>query len=360
MIHIAIGTKAQFIKMAPIMRRLVQEGVDFNLIDLAQHPEISARLREEFEIKPPDVRLQDIDISTLSQGLKWLSKFFYKGLNKRWLKEKIFKGEGGVCLIHGDTASTLLALYLAKRVGVKVAHIEAGLRSYNYLEPFPEEIIRLIAMRFSDLLFAPSRWAYQNLEKLGLKEKAILLSTNTSMESTFFSLNKQVNLNLNFEKYALITVHRMENIFCRKRLSFVMEVIKKIVKKLPLVFIQHQPTLKQLNKFNFSAELDSLDNLHIEKILSHAHFIHLISRSEFVVTDGGSIQEECYYLDKPCLLLRNLTERIEGLGENVILSKFSERNLDMFLEKYKEFRHKRPLEVKSPAKEIIEVIKKFV
>jgi len=360
MIYVVMGTKAQFIKMAPVIKRLEEENVEYILVDLGQHLKISSRLRKELGIKAPDVVLGKEDINQISKGMRWMIEVFIKGLSKKWISKNIFNAGSGVCLIHGDTASTLVALYLAKRLGLKVAHVEAGLRSWHLWEPFPEEIIRVFVMHLSDILFAPSRWAYDNLVTMGLGEKAILLPANTSLESTLWSLKKKVEWGGIPDNYALITAHRMENIFSKKRLQFIVNVIKKVTDILPAVFIHHNPTLVQLQKHRFLSQIEALPNIYIQGLTSHAHFIHLIARSEFVVTDGGSIQEECYYLNKPCLLLRNCTERIEGLGENVILSKFSERNLDMFLKKYKEFRHKRPLEVKSPAKEIIKVIKKFV
>ena len=360
MIYVVMGTKAQFIKMAPVIKRLEEENVEYILVDLGQHLKISSRLRKELGIKAPDVVLGKEDINQISKGMRWMIEVFIKGLSKKWISKNIFNAGNGVCLIHGDTASTLVALYLAKRQGLKVAHVEAGLRSWHLWEPFPEEIIRVFVMHLSDILFAPSRWAYDNLVTMGLGEKAILLPANTSLESTLWSLKKKVEWGGIPDNYALITAHRMENIFSKKRLQFIVNVIKKVTSILPAVFIHHNPTLVQLQKHRFLSQIEALPNIYIQGLTSHAHFIHLIARSEFVVTDGGSIQEECYYLNKPCLLLRNCTERIEGLGENVILSKFSERNLDMFLKKYKEFRHKRPLEVKSPAKEIIKVIKKFV
>ena len=360
MIYVVMGTKAQFIKMAPVIKRLEEENVEYILVDLGQHLKISSRLRKELGIKAPDVVLGKEDINQISKGMRWMIEVFIKGLSKKWISRNIFNAGSGICLIHGDTASTLVALYLAKRLGLKVAHVEAGLRSWHLWEPFPEEIIRVFVMHLSDILFAPSRWAYDNLVTMGLGEKAILLPANTSLESTLWSLKKKVEWGGIPDNYALITAHRMENIFSKKRLQFIVNVIKKVTDILPAVFIHHNPTLVQLQKHRFLSQIEALPNIYIQGLTSHAHFIHLIARSEFVVTDGGSIQEECYYLNKPCLLLRNCTERIEGLGENVILSKFSERNLDMFLKKYKEFRHKRPLEVKSPAKEIIKVIKKFV
>lgn len=339
MIHILVGTKAQVIKLMPVINQLKQKDIPFNLIDLGQHSLITKELREEFKIEEPRFYLsKGSNISTLKQGLIWLLRICLKGLSSSWVREKMFKNMDGICLIHGDTASTLIGLCLAKRAHLKVAHIEAGLRSFCWHEPFPEEIIRVITMRLSDILFAPSKWAFDNLVKMGLKEKAVLISANTSLESTLYSLSKKIDLGLPLGKFALFTVHRMENIFSRGRLEFIINLISKISDKLPVVFIQHPPTIHQLKRHKLQEKLYKQKNIYFYTILSHAHFINLLNSCEFVVTDGGSIQEESFYLGKPCLLLRRRTERKEGLGENVVLSDFRERRIDYFVDHYAEFK----------------------
>ena len=342
MIHVAIGTKAQFIKMAPIILALQQKAAAFNLIDLGQHSMITRDLRDEFNLKSPDVTLSSgKNVSRLGQGIRWLSGFFIKGLNHNWVKQHVFLNRPGVCLIHGDTVSTLIALYLAKRAGLTVAHVEAGLRSFNIFEPFPEELVRLLAMRFADILYAPSAWARDNLVKMGYGRKTVLISSNTSMEAVFSSLSKSVDLGLGLKNYALVTVHRMENIFSRQRLEFVLTLIERIARDIPVVFVQHPPTVNQMVKFGLQQRLERLRDVTLSHILSHAQFIHLLNRCEFVVTDGGSIQEESYYLGKPCLLLRKKTERMEGIGRNVVLGECTLEAAERFIREYPHLSHAR-------------------
>lgn len=362
MIHILIGTKAQAIKLMPVINQLKQKSIPFNLIDLGQHSLITQELRQEFEIGEPQFYLsKGSNISTLKEGLIWLLRIGLKGISSSWVREEMFQNKDGICLIHGDTASTLIGLYLAKRAHLKVAHLEAGLRSFCWYEPFPEEIIRVIAMKFSDILFAPSQWAFANLVKMGLKEKAVLISANTSLESTFYSLNKKLDLGLNLERFALVTAHRMENIFSKKRLDFIINIISRTSQELPVVFVRHPPTMAQLKKFRFPEKLNKIKNIYFLKILSHAHFISLLKGCEFVVTDGGTIQEEAYYLGKPCLLLRCHTERDEGIGENALLSQLDKEKIDYFLNHYSEFNRPSNLAAKScPSQEIIEYLKMYV
>ena len=185
MIHIIIGTKAQLIKMVPILKGLKEKGIGFNLIDLGQHSLITQDLREEFDLDEPDYFLfKGTNIATVKQAVFWITKIFFRSLSASWIKKELFLNKGGICLIHGDTLSTLIGLYLAKRAKLKIAHIEAGLRSFCWREPFPEEIFRIISMKFSDILFAPSEWAFNNLENMGFKNKAILVPGNTGGKLT--------------------------------------------------------------------------------------------------------------------------------------------------------------------------------
>lgn len=335
MIHIAIGTKAQFIKMAPIMVALKKRATDFNLIDLGQHAKITQNLREEFELKRPDVTLASgKNVARIGQAVRWIAMLLIKGLRRSWVKEHVFRNRSGVCLIHGDTVSTLIALFLAKRAGLKVAHVEAGLRSFNILEPFPEELVRLVTMRYADILFAPSAWARNNLRKMGLGSKTVSVSSNTSLEAVFSSLSKAISSGHDLKIYALVTVHRIENIFSRPRLEFVLALIERISRDMPVVFVQHPPTVNQMVKFGLQKSLERLPNVRLSNILSHAHFIQLLDKCEFVVTDGGSIQEESYYLGKPCLLLRKKTERMEGIGDNVVLGECKLDSAELFIREY--------------------------
>ena len=338
MIHIAIGTKAQLIKMAPVILLLKERRVEYNLIDLGQHSLISRDLRDEFGLDEPGVSLsRGRNVSTIVQGIRWLAGIFFKSLSSSWIKKNVFLDRGGICLIHGDTVSTLLGLYLAKRGGVKVAHVEAGLRSFCWSEPFPEEIIRIIAMRFSDLLFAPSQWAFDNLSRMGLRDKSVLIPGNTGYETARISLSKEAKGVPEIRDFCLVTFHRMENIYSRRRLLFIMDLIEKIGLELPVVFVQHGSTISQLRKHGLLVRLEHMKNVSYFKIVSHGCFVHLLNASRFVITDGGTIQEEAYYLGKPCLLLRKYTERDEGLDGNVVLSRFDKEKISNFVEHYREF-----------------------
>ncbi len=360
MIHIFIGTKAQYIKTAPVLRLLDKEGIAYNLVDSGQHAQITRQLREELGLREPDIFIGGAgDISKIHEAAFW---FFKNSLLALFFPKKVFNsvfnGRKGICIIHGDTLSTLLSLFMAKRAGLKVGHIEAGLRSFNWFNPFPEEIVRVISMHFSDILFAPSDWAFSNLLKMKLKGRAINLKNNINYESLLFSLSKvrQADKNIN---YCLVTIHRTETILVRRRLNFVVKLLLDLAKERMVLFVVHKPTKIALEKFGLFGLLKN-DNIELLEIMPHADFIQKLKGAEFIITDGGSIQEESFYLGIPCLLMRRKTERREGLGENVFLCGFCEKKALNFLREFKKYRTNQVvLSSEQPSKIIFREISSF-
>ena len=156
MIHVLIGTKAQYIKTAPLLRLMDEEGVSYRLVDTGQHAAISATMRANLDIREPDVFIGgQRDVTTIPQAIVWAARLGMRLFSKAKLRDEIFAGQAGVCVVHGDTPSTLITAAMAKRAGLALAHLESGVRSHRLTHPFPEEIIRLLVMRMGTLLFAP-------------------------------------------------------------------------------------------------------------------------------------------------------------------------------------------------------------
>lgn len=356
MIHIVIGTKAQYIKTAPLIRQLDAQGISYNLIDTGQHAQLSENLRKELLIRVPDFCLRKgPDITTVPQVCCWCIRYVLLAyIYPNWVLRHIFKNQKGICVTHGDTPSTLLSIVLARRAGLKVAHIEAGLRSFSYSNPFPEEIIRVITMRSADLLFTPSDWACANVQKMRVKGKVVNLGVNTNIESTYYAISKESTLDVPFNNYIVATIHRVETILNSKRMNYITDLLARISKSKPVVFVLHKPTIVQLKKFQLYKKLERLENIWLLPLLKHTDFIHLINNADYIITDGGSIQEESYYLDIPCLVIRKKTERREGLGSNVCLAEFSDQKIRYFLDNYLSFKHNNANLLNStPSKEIV-------
>jgi UDP-N-acetylglucosamine 2-epimerase len=179
-LHVFLGTKAQYIKTAPLLRLMDERAVDYRLIDSGQHAALSAGLRRELGVRDPDhVMGGSRDVDTIAQALRWSAGLGAQLRSASTLREEVFGGDGGICVVHGDTPSTFLSALMAKRAGLRTAHLEAGLRSRRLLHPFPEELIRLAVMRASDLLFAPDEQAVLNLRELRLRGEVLPVSANT-------------------------------------------------------------------------------------------------------------------------------------------------------------------------------------
>ena len=336
MIDVFIGTKAQYIKTAPLLRLLTERGIPYHLIDSGQHAKTAADLREFLRVKEPDAALQDEgNIKTIWQAFRWLARNVLLTIfAPHVLREVLFSPGPGPCIIHGDTPSTLLGLIMAKRVGKKIIHLEAGLRSFNLLRPFPEELIRIICMKLSDVLFAPSEWAEENLCKMKVRGLIYNIGQNTNVEAMYYALERGNRAAVPSESYCVVTFHRVETIMNRKRVRFMLDVIKHISETTQVIFVQHDPTEKKLVDFGLLDELVAKSRITLLPLQAHADFLNLIDHAEFIISDGGSIQEECAYLDKPCLVMRCETERLEGLDGVVRLSKFDWDEVTNFVQTY--------------------------
>jgi len=358
MIHVVLGTKAQLIKMAPVMACLESQGIPYNFIFTGQHKETIDQLLGNFGIKKPDYLLYDgREITGAAQTGAWSVKVLLTTFRRR---RHIFNNDkNGIILVHGDTLSTLLGAIMGKAAKLYVGHVESGLRSFNLLHPFPEELTRVAVFRLADYYFCPGGWAMGNVAKY----KGVKIDTveNTLLDSLRLAVEKQhtVDVPIPQEQYCVVTVHRFENIFKQDALGRIVSILERIARKLRILFILHPPTKQQLEKFDFAARLASNENIELRPRYDYFEFIKLITHSEFVLSDGGSNQEECYYLGKACLLLRNKTERKEGLGRNVVLSGFNLDCIDDFVENYASYKCAGVETSVSPSARIVDSIRRF-
>ncbi|MFZ5560656.1 MAG: UDP-N-acetylglucosamine 2-epimerase [Pseudomonadota bacterium] len=319
-IHVFIGTKAQLIKMGPVMRLLQDRGISYRFIHSGQHQETMQDLIANFGIKSPDVILHTgRDITGIVQMLLWAAKILFRGFFKpAWLWGS---REKGYVLNHGDTFSTLLGTLLARLHGHQAVHVESGLRSFNFFHPFPEEITRVITMRLSTLAFAPGDWAAANLQKTGCE--VVNTQENTLLDSTRLHLAVAAKPGLRPEgPYGLASIHRFENIFDKARLAWIVEQLVLCSQNRRLLFILHKPTRLKLEQGGLLARLEQCPGIELRPRYDHIDFLHLVSGADVVITDGGSNQEECHYLGKPCLIMRAHSERLEGLDANAVLARY--------------------------------------
>lgn len=350
-VHVFIGTKAQYVKTAPLLRLLDERGVPYRLIDSGQHAALSAQLRTELGVRAPDVTLGGSrDITTIPAAIRWALAISWRLLDGRRLRRELFGGQGGICVVHGDTPSTLLATLLARRAGLEVAHLEAGLRSRSVLEPFPEELIRRVVMRLGAVLFAPDDVAVGNLRRRGLGDRTVRTSANTVVDALRYSLG---TTEVAPTGPAVVTMHRVENLHRAERVRGFVALVERIAALGPVTFVVHGPTAATIAPHRARLEAAGVD---LVPLLPHASFTRLLAAAPLVVTDGGSIQEECALLGVPTLLWRAQTERPDGLGANVVLGRYDAAVADRFLTSNEDLRRPPLTEEVHPSAEILETL----
>ena len=339
-IYFFMGTNAEFIKLAPIIKEFKRRKVQISIIASGQN-RINFEELEDFtgKLKIDIAFAEKSNKSSIPLFLFWALKAFLTGLISLNKEFKSLNKDNSYFIVHGDTVSALIGSLIAKRFRLKLVHIESGLRSYNFFEPFPEEICRYINIHLADILFAPTDWAYSKIQHLSGEK--INTKQNTLIESCLWALkSKKTKPKNKFGRYYILIMHRQEHVYFKKEwtrniLDF---VISNADKKQNCVFILHALTSRFLQSERFNSGTESEKRILMVPRLPYIDFINLMNKAEFIATDGCTNQEESYYMGLPMLALRNLTERIEGLGENVVISKGDEKTIKSFLKNYKEYK----------------------
>lgn len=306
----------------PVMKELSKRGVPFRLISSGQNRMLGSELLQEVGIDHPDIVLSDREIARSPLALLvWFFETLFTGIFKLRRELKGLRGKG-VLVVHGDTVTTVMGAFLGKLFGLKVAHIEAGLRSFNFLQPFPEEIDRYLTSYFADIHFCPYAKAVNNLRRRrGLK---VDTRFNSNIDSLAFALSRSetppILRQLSGSKYFIFIMHRQENLLNR---AFVKDVVSAVIgqsRNIKCVFVMHELTQAVLTDLGLLGDIASEPNVISIGRMPYLQFVQLLDSSQFIVTDGGGNQQEAYYLGKPCLILRDVTEGTEGIGSNVVLS----------------------------------------
>lgn len=351
MIYLVIGTKAQLIKMAPIMCHLRDRQIPYRYISTGQHRDTVDEILRNFALRPADMTLYNgVDITGIAQMGKWALRILWQLIkNKRSIFPEKAQGEAGIVLVHGDTFSTLLGAVMGRVAGLQVGHVESGLRSFNLWHPFPEELTRLLTFRLSHVYFCPNAWTVDNLA--GYRGEKVLTHGNTLLDALNQArrLPAPAELAIPTHRFAVVTLHRFENVFSATALARLVACVERIAAHTPLLFILHKPTEIKLRQFAFFERLQANPHIELRPRYDYFSFVKLLEAADFVVSDGGSNQEECAYLGKPILLLREATERTEGLGANCVLSRYQDALIDEFLHNLAQHRQTLPTPEISPA-----------
>ncbi|MEM6302347.1 MAG: UDP-N-acetylglucosamine 2-epimerase [Pseudomonadota bacterium] len=329
------------------MRALASRGVDYNFVFLSQHVSTVGEILDQFGLKRPDyiIAQRPSDVVTALQMIGWSLRALGVGFLRR---REIFRGDKTGCvLVHGDAPPVLLGALIAKLQGLKVAQVEAGLRSHDFLRPFPEEIIRYAVGRAGliDMHFCQDHTALDAARHY--PGTAFQTHGNTIVDTVKLVLKEAPPLDEQ-PGFALVSLHRFELLRSRARLQWVTEFLLDLAERKRVIFILHPPTETALKRDKLFEKLSQHGNLTLSKRKPFIEFQQLLAAADFVISDGGSNQEECAFLGIPCLLLRECSEREDGLDGNIVLSRFSDKEIAKFLENPERYRTPRKENNHSP------------
>ncbi|MFQ5942232.1 MAG: non-hydrolyzing UDP-N-acetylglucosamine 2-epimerase [Anaerolineales bacterium] len=304
------GTRPEAIKMAPVLTQLRESPTIESIVCItAQHRKMLDQVLDLFDIQPD----YDLDIMQPAQPLNELTARVFQGL-----EPVIESVEPNWVLVQGDTTTVMSAALLAYYHRVKVGHVEAGLRTGDKYQPFPEEINRRVLGAVSDLHFAPTAWAQENLLKESVPQEKIVVTGNTVIDALNVVIERPVDLftgplaGLEHEKIILVTAHRRENVGepFERIFSALREIAQQYAGKAQLIYPLHlNPKVQEPAK----SMLSGVPNIHLIEPLAYLPMVHLIKQAHIILTDSGGIQEEAPGLGTPVLVLRELTERPEAV-----------------------------------------------
>ena len=314
-----VGARPNFMKVAPIVAAMKKRPEKFLplVVHTGQHYDaaMSDSFFRDLELPEPDTHLGVGSSSHAAQTAAVMERF----------EPVVLREKPDWVLVVGDVNSTIACALVCVKLGVKVAHVEAGLRSRD--RTMPEEINRLLTDQIADLLFTPSPDADKNLIAEGIPRERIRFVGNVMIDSLQKNLQaaRQLNtgerLGLRGMDYALLTLHRPSNVDMRDSFERILAALETIAAKLPVVFPVHPRTRKTIAELGLSARVESIKDLRTIEPLGYLDFLNLSSGARLVLTDSGGIQEETTALGIPCLTLRENTERpiTVEMGTNVVV-----------------------------------------
>ena len=313
-ISIIVGTRPEIIKMFPVVRECERSGIDFFILHTDQHysHNMDKVFFRQLDLPAPKY---DLDVGSGSHAQQ-------TGKMLIGIEKVLEKEEPDVVLVEGDTNTVLAGALAASKLGIRVGHVEAGLRSYD--RSMPEETNRVLTDHCSDYLFAPTEKSKKNLLSEGLPEDKIFVTGNTIVDAVYQNLdladqkrNGLDEFGLKPRDYFLVTAHRQENVDNKGRFSGILKGLELVVDYFyaPIIYPIHPRAEKMMKTFCLEA-----NGIKLMEPVDFLTFLQLEKNARLVLTDSGGVQEETCILGVPCVTLRNNTERPESLevGSNIL------------------------------------------
>lgn len=360
MIAFIYGTTAELIKIAPVLRLLDERGVRYLLWCTAHHSmEAISSTSQEFGIRPPDrwfvTDPKLTPLSSNSQVPQWAcSVLSYSHHNRQALLNDLKQdAHRAYVAVHGDTFTTLLGAKIARRLGARVIHIEAGMRSGSLFSPFPEEIDRILTAKLTDIHFAPSPREVHNLRKA----RGIVVNTeaNTIIDALRLAVDSASVAEELPSRYCLLTLHRFELLRSTSDFTAVVHCMKEHSKKIPVIWVMGGPETVKVKALGLDSLFDS-DFQRWEK-RSYFNFVPLVSHADHIVTDSGGLQQEATILGIPLAVHRKKTEtrHLDGY-QTFNLTHMSISALKDFFLNVDSFRHESTLNKYHPSSTIVNTL----
>ncbi len=307
------GTRPEAIKMAPLVKELEKRKEIKSIVCVtAQHREMLDQVLETFQIKPD----YDLDIMKQGQSLGEITVRALKGL-----EEVIKKEKPKMVLVHGDTTTTFVGALAAFYNQAAIGHVEAGLRTWDKYSPYPEEMNRQMVDRLADLYFAPTDLSKENLIKENIDSSKIIVTGNTAIDAMATTVcddyqHPELDWIKDNEKMILLTAHRRENLGDPMRSIF--KGIKRIIDEFSDVKVIYPIHMNPLVRSVAKEVFDGCDRIKLIEPLEVFDFHNFQNKAYIILTDSGGIQEEAPSLGKPVLVLRDTTERPEGIAAGTL------------------------------------------
>ena len=306
------GTRPEAIKMAPLVKELKsRESIECIVCVTAQHRQMLDQVLEVFDITPD----YDLDIMQQGQTLSDITSRALKGLEEVILKEK-----PNIVLVHGDTTTTFAGALAAFYTQTDIGHVEAGLRTWNKYSPYPEEMNRQMVGILADMHFAPTQNSKKSLLSEGKKEETIFVTGNTAIDALSTTIKPDYKNEIfdwiGSDRLILLTAHRRENLGEPMRNMF--KAIKRIVNEFSDVKVVYPVHLNPRVREVANEILGNDNRIKLIEPLEVIDFHNFIAKSNIILTDSGGIQEEAPSLGKPVLVLRDTTERPEGIAAGTL------------------------------------------
>ena len=301
------GTRPETIKMAPLVKELAQREEFENIVCVtAQHRQMLDQVLAAFDIKPQ----YDLDIMQQGQTLSDITARVLKGL-----EQVIAEVKPDMILVHGDTTTTFAGALAAYYARVAIGHVEAGLRTYDKYSPYPEEMNRQFVGCMADLHFAPTELSRENLIKEGKKPESIVVTGNTAIDALATTVREDYRNELldwaAGSRLLVLTAHRRENL--GEPMHRMFRAIRRIADEFPDVKMVYPVHLNPLVQQAADEEFGDCGQIRLVPPMEVVEFHNLLARSFLILTDSGGIQEEAPSLGKPVIVLRDTTERPEGI-----------------------------------------------